>query len=466
MSILLIKKSRTFIALFTSIAVSILSMYGENFPAIDLKLSSETIDSVELTESVKLENFDSAKPIESFKTDTTKFGLPVQGDPILLQDLVEPLPIPIVNQGPFDLMGIESTSQNHFVSPDLGIGTSQTNLSGELESEGFITETSYQDDFEPHQFAPVTHWLEFTGDQYDYVLEHLEGLEPAHGISAEAGTEWISGFVETLPTGDEWILSLGLADMETIDQSSFTPFLTAPYGDGMALTFTCVLTEGGASCDNAVTTSSETPAVPQKDFKGICTTLSTAYSLVYTLGKFSPEGTMDTKDGKKFWKKGVLERIKTVQGHTPAKGTVSNRIKNAYEPYGCECDDEISIDAAGGVDKWLDDLKSKANNERDPHDCHLFVDGVKDGMNWGHDLHVDGVDEDGNIVVANTGQQGSGSGEDVPVVAQPQEWKVQDGATGPEISCEESTSEASKNYWNNKNPTKASYICCSCLDDE
>ena len=462
----LFKKSRTFLALVICIAVSTLTVYGENFPATDFKLSLDKTDSVGLNDSGKLDKINWVEPIESFKIDDIKSAVPTQANTIVPLDWVMPAPVPTLTQGPFDLIEIGSDEQNRLVPPSLGNGISQTNVYGELESEIIFTDTSLEEEFEPHQVAPITQWLEFSGDQYDYVLEHLEGLEPAHGILEEEASEWITGFVESLPAGNAWILSLGLADMETVEQSAFDPFLTAPYADGMALTFTCVLTEGGASCDNAVTTPGETPAVPEKDFKGICTTLSTAYSLVYTLGKFSSEGTMVTKDGKRFWKKGVLEKIKTEQGHTPDGGTVSSQIKNAYEPYGCECENEISIDDAGGADKWLDGLKSKANNERDPHDCHLFVDGVKDGVNWGHDLHIDGVDDDGTIVVANTGLQGSGSGEDVPVVAPPQEWKVQDGATGPEITCEESTDEDSKSYWNNKNPTKASYICCSCPDDE
>ncbi len=320
----------------------------------------------------------------------------------------------------------------------------------------------YHNSIEPYQEAPVGEWIKLSGGKdISELISVLRGLKPAPNISPEAASEWVSQLVETLPESDHWVLYLGLAPLATIEEKGFAPFLLFTEKDSVALTQIYYLTEAGASGMNTVEKPPKKVVPPKKEYRGICATLSTAYSLVYILGKrteFGDLGTQKVQHGKKYWKKGFLETIKKDQHHS-GTGTPKSMIKMAYERYGCNCEDEVFVAAdAGGVQVWLEELKSKLEGE-DPCDCHLIIEG--DG--WAHDLHIDGIDED-QIGTSNTGIQGSGSGDDVPVISGHQVWSISDGPNGPHIKCESSTGGGSAKFWNDKKPTKASYLCCKCPD--
>ena len=316
---------------------------------------------------------------------------------------------------------------------------------------------------EPHTFAPADRWIKLQGDS-DTLFSTLESVRPAPGVSDEEHTEWMAGLTSSLPRPGEWALHLGVADVNSVLEAGFTPFLG--YGaDPLTVTKICLQTSSCVSCIHTATTKGKNPPKPENTYKGICTTLSTAYSLVYILSKrteFGDLGTMKIKNKKKYWKKGFLDSIRKDQEHDASGdgGTPRDKIKKAYERYGCQCTAERSIANAGGAEKWKRELKKKLEGDT-PADCHLIVDGNKDGKSWAHDMHVDGFTDSGNIAVADTGMQGSGSGEDAPVVgvAGAEEWGVTTGPGGTQVTCEKS---ADKDWWNNETPTNASYICCTC----
>jgi len=321
--------------------------------------------------------------------------------------------------------------------------------------------------------APVTEWRDYTGSKRSDLEAVLEQLKPTEGVTPDQASEWTAGLLAALPAHDNWTLSLGVAPSQTVVEAGFVPFLVLPAEPTLLLTQTCLLTSGCASCDNAmVVAGGEAPPPPKKEFKRVCGTLSTAYSLVYVLGKrsqFDQDGQIGTvtvrqemegteRVNKKYWKKGFLQTIREDQEHDPESGTPRDKIKKAYERYGCQCGDEVSIADAGGIDAWRDQLKAQLEGD-DPADCHFIIEGP----DWAHDMHIDGVDEDGNLGVADTGVQGSGNGDDIPVVAGQQEWELGGTAANPTITCKSSpTGEASVRYWSGKNITMASYLCCTC----
>ena len=108
MSKLLLKESRTLIALFTSIFVSILSVHGNNNPAIDFKVNSEKIDSINLNQSSKLEKVDIVDLNESFEIGDTVVGVENKEDTIMSPESGEPVKVPLVTQGILDLEAIKS----------------------------------------------------------------------------------------------------------------------------------------------------------------------------------------------------------------------------------------------------------------------------------------------------------------------------------------------------------------------
>ena len=321
----------------------------------------------------------------------------------------------------------------------------------------------------PYREAPVTEWQDFSGKERARLLEVLKDLQPSPGVSEADASAWVKGLAESLPEGAEWTLSLGTAPHNAVVEAGFYPFLIVSEKPSKVLTGRCLLTDGCATCENTVGTPGKTPKAPKKEYSGICATLSTAYSLVYVLGKRTELGPLGTQNHqielengerivKKYWKKGFLSTIKEDQEHKPEVGTPRDKIKNAYVRYGCQCDEEVSIDDAGGdVDRWLRDLKAKVEDD-DPNNCHLIIDGD----NWAHDMHIDGIDENNQIGVSNTGIQGSGSGDDVPVVGGQQVWEITASQSGPNIDCKSSTGNGSVTYWNRKDPKEASYICCLC----
>ncbi|MGH8519988.1 MAG: hypothetical protein ACREU9_00790 [Gammaproteobacteria bacterium] len=195
---------------------------------------------------------------------------------------------------------------------------------------------------------------------------------------------------------------------------------------------------------------------PTAAFTGICTTLSTAYSLIYILGdstRVTEATATEEREGKKFWKRDFLDRIKSDQGHSET-GTPRDKIKKAYERYGCRCGDEVRLASVGTAAAWK---KQLADQLAIPANGHFIIDYPgADGTPAAHDMHIDGINDDGVLGVADTGIQGGGTGDDVPVVAGQLEWDVTDSPTGPQVKAK------GGGYWGSRNVTAASFICCTC----
>lgn len=316
--------------------------------------------------------------------------------------------------------------------------------------------------------APVTQWRDLAGENRGELSGVLEQLQAAEGFTDAQRTEWIGGLVESLPRGDEWTLALGFAPPDAVAQRGFKPFLVIPGKEPLALSRTCLYTPSCVSCSNATTAPDDPPANPAKEFEGTCSTLSTAYSLVYILGvrsEFGDLGTVELREEiaeggervlRKYWKKGFLQTIREDQEHDPDSGTPRNKIKKAYERYACRCDGEVDIADTAGVDDWKRRLRDKLDDDPSP-DCHFIIDGD----DFAHDMHIDGIEDSGTLGVSDTGEQGSGAGDDIPVLVGAQEWSVEQGPSGPEIRCTKDAN-GSVDTWNRKKPKTASFICCSC----
>ncbi len=320
----------------------------------------------------------------------------------------------------------------------------------------------------PWRAAPVTTWIEFAGNDIEELPAYFEQLVPAEGWSAETTSGWIVGYLASLPKSESLRVALGLAPPARVLEAGFTPFLATADGS-MALSHTCISANECTGCDNALTTSGEAPATPEGAFRGICSTLSTAYSLSFVLGvrpPFDPDiGTVEERqereDGelvtKRYWKKGFLTTIREDQGHIPDGGTPRDKIKKAYERYGCSCDEEVSLASVGNTNVWKNRLKAKVEAEP-PADCQLIFS--KRGS-VSHDVNVAGFNEDGDIEVAETGAQGSGSGEDAPVLVENQVWTVEGNSANPTIRCT-ATRTGNTDFWNGLNFDEAAFLCCTC----
>ncbi len=112
---------------------------------------------------------------------------------------------------------------------------------------------------------------------------------------------------------------------------------------------------------------------------------------------------------------------------------------------------------------WKADLRRRTSGES-PEDCHFIITGTQPAdstKKWAHDMHVSAVNEAGTLGVANTGIQGSGTGDDVPVIQGHQEWEITGTPAKPQIRCAASTS-GDESFWNSRPIVDASYICCKC----
>ena len=109
------KTSRISAALFISIAVSILSTFGQTDPSVEFNVNSEKIELFNLTQTSKLEKVDLIDVSESFEIDSTEVGVPINEDTIMLPDLGEPVAVPLITQGVVDLEAMESDKLSLFI---------------------------------------------------------------------------------------------------------------------------------------------------------------------------------------------------------------------------------------------------------------------------------------------------------------------------------------------------------------
>ena len=176
---------------------------------------------------------------------------------------------------------------------------------------------------------------------------------------------------------------------------------------------------------------------------------------MYSLGKRDQTGSNSVVVGpadKLKWRKSFLQQIKTAQRHAVG-GTPWNDIPRAYQDHGCACDPWKDLSGSQTAAAWLAALKQRVDAG---DDCHLGLIGPRSA----HDVHVDNV-ENGRIQVANTGRQGSGSGDDVFVQRDHQEWSVSGTGTATRVRCE-STPGGTSDFWNSRGYNRVRYLCCRC----
>ncbi len=339
---------------------------------------------------------------------------------------------------------------------------------------------------------PASTYLAFTARNSGELRGILERSMKAPAISDDLVLRLKSDISASIPLKEnQWTYYLGLESLEQVRKENWTPILLVPSPERkvpMVLTEVCLDDQGCMACQSTVKKATdqapEAPAVPPmvKKFQGICSTIATAWSLVkldlVPLGPGVGNSAFffDENLHPTVWRKSFLAYLREQQGHTPGDGTPRKKIAKAYEGLGAECDEETSAPKdAAGLQRWCEGLQN--GNEEKDYSFHLDSGPDDDPTDWAHAMHIYEVKWNKDqarceVIVRDTGRQGGGGGDDVPVQPGFQEWHISSGTNGLNIAIQQKLSGTDATsvgfpFWNGLPPAiNASHICCSRPDEE